>query len=132
MDEGWTRWLLEQYGFEFVTLHPEDFKTPLGDKVDVLILADDARIPVEGGGRRARRRGGQAGAARRWPERRRAVPPPGGGRRGGAGRAVRPEYAYTLTRGRPAGVRRVRPRRRHPRLLQQRVRGSPCSSSSCR
>jgi hypothetical protein len=49
MDEGWTRWLLEQYGFEFVSLHPEDFKTPLGDKVDVLILADDARIPVEGG-----------------------------------------------------------------------------------
>src|SRR5262249_42202863 len=29
MDEGWTRWVLEQYGFEFVLLHPEDFRTPL-------------------------------------------------------------------------------------------------------
>lgn len=73
MDEGWTRWLLEQYGFEFAILHPEDFRAPLADKVDVLILADDARIPVEGatGGR--------------------------GGRGGGAARVVRPEYAYTLT-----------------------------------
>ena len=26
MDEGWTRWLLEQYGFEFVIVHPEDFQ----------------------------------------------------------------------------------------------------------
>ena len=47
MDEGWSRWVLEQYGFDLVTLHPEDFKTPIGDRVDVLILADDARIPVE-------------------------------------------------------------------------------------
>ena len=22
MDEGWTRWVLEQYGFEYVTLRP--------------------------------------------------------------------------------------------------------------
>jgi hypothetical protein len=27
MDEGWTRWVLEQYGFAFVPVHPEDFKT---------------------------------------------------------------------------------------------------------
>jgi len=71
MDEGWTRWVLEQYGFEYVTLHPEDFKTPIGAKVDVLILADDVRIPVEGA------------AA-------------GGGRGGGGRGAVRPEYAYAL------------------------------------
>jgi hypothetical protein len=71
MDEGWTRWLLEQYGFEFVSLHPEDFHAPLRGKVDVIILADDARIPLEGtaGGQGAR----------------------------GAARAVRPEYAYALT-----------------------------------
>jgi hypothetical protein len=107
MDEGWTRWLLEQYGFEFVTVHPEDFKSPLGDKIDVLILADDARIPVEGGG------GGRGAGAPAQPG---ATPPAGaaaqamgrgeagaggraaqaGGGRGGA-RAVRPEYAYTLT-----------------------------------
>src|SRR6266568_4980411 len=25
MDEGWTRWVLEQYGFEYIPLHPADF-----------------------------------------------------------------------------------------------------------
>ncbi len=73
MDAGWTRWVLEQYGFPYVRLRPEDFAAPLADKVDVVLLADDARIPVEGaaGGR--------------------------GGRRGGPGRAVRPEYADTVS-----------------------------------
>ncbi len=83
MDEGWTRWLIEQYNFDFVSIHPEDFRAPLREKIDVLILADDARIPVEGAGGG---RGGGRGAA-----------PPAGGRGGGAARAVRPEYAYTLT-----------------------------------
>jgi len=103
MDEGWTRWLLEQYGFEFVSLHPEDFHAPLHDKVDVIILADDARIPVEGAarGRGARGEGAPAPTTGAPP----AGGPPAGGagaqpagsRGGGAGRAVRPEYAYALT-----------------------------------
>src|SRR5262249_53499432 len=42
MDEGWTRWVLEAYGFEFVSLHPADFHAPLAGKVDVVVLADDA------------------------------------------------------------------------------------------
>jgi len=67
MDEGWTRWVLEQYGFTFTLIHPEDFKTPLAEKIDVLILADDARVPVAGA--------------------------PAG--RGGRG-AVRSEYSYQL------------------------------------
>jgi hypothetical protein len=73
MDEGWTRWLLEQYGFSYVLVHPDDFKSSLADKIDVLIIADDARVPI-------------AGAA-------------AGGRGGPSGgpRAVRPEYAYQLT-----------------------------------
>ncbi|HEY7057226.1 MAG TPA: M14 family metallopeptidase, partial [Vicinamibacterales bacterium] len=71
MDAGWTQWLLEQYGFEFVILRPADFKSPLANKVDVVIVADDARLPIEG----ATGRGG----------------------RGGVGRTVRPEYADTLT-----------------------------------
>ncbi|MCX6545411.1 MAG: M14 family metallopeptidase [Acidobacteria bacterium] len=102
MDEGWTRWLLEQYGFEFVSLHPEDFKTPLRDKVDSIILADDARIPVESGGQAAVARGA-AGTAAAPPAGARAAgaaPAAGrgqGGRGGGSGRAVRPEYAYALT-----------------------------------
>ncbi len=61
MDEGWTRWVLEQYGFEYVTLRPADFKTPLADKADVIILADDARLPIEGA---ATGRGGQRGPVR--------------------------------------------------------------------
>jgi len=77
MDEGWTRWVLEQYGFPIVPVHPEDFKTPLAQKIDVLILADDARVPVVGQG------GGRG-------------PSTGSGRAGG-GAQVRPEYAYQLS-----------------------------------
>src|SRR4029453_15700200 len=49
MDAGWTRWVLEQYGFPFVTIRPEDFKNPLADRIDVLIMADDARVPMAPG-----------------------------------------------------------------------------------
>jgi hypothetical protein len=77
MDAGWTRWVLEQYGFPFVTIRPEDFKNPLADKIDVLIMADDARVPLAPG---------SAGGV-----------PPVSGRGGGAGRAVRPEYGYQVT-----------------------------------
>jgi hypothetical protein len=59
--------VLEQFGFDVVTVRPEDFKAPIGDRVDVLVLADDARVPVEG-----------AGAGR-------------------GARVVRPEHAYSLT-----------------------------------
>ena len=55
MDEGWTRWVLEQYGFSYSLIHPEDFKAPLGGKIDVLIVADDVRhAGGVGGGRRPR------------------------------------------------------------------------------
>ena len=73
MDEGWARWVLEQYGFEIVALRPADFRSPLRQKVDVVILAEDARIPVEGGNG-GRGRGAGPGS-------------------GGGGRGVRPEYA---------------------------------------
>jgi hypothetical protein len=77
MDEGWTRWVLEQYGFSYSLVHPEDFKSPLGERIDVLIVADDARVPLAsapaGGGRGGR----------------------GGGR--GDNREIRPEYAYQIT-----------------------------------
>ncbi len=103
MDEGWTRWVLEQYGFELVSLHPEDFHAPLADKVDVVILADDARIPVAGGAAGAAGgagRGAGAGGAGRaggagLPAEAAAGAQAGG--RGGAARTVRPEYAYTVT-----------------------------------
>jgi len=74
MDEGWTRWLLEQYGFEYVTIHPEDLKAPLAGRLDVIVLPDGARVPLE------------AAVAGR------------GGRGGGRGGAdVRPEYSARLS-----------------------------------
>ena len=78
MDEGWTRWALEQYGFEIVVLRPADFRAPLREKVDVVILTEDGHLPIapadsgDGGGGLGR------GAA------------PGG-------RAGRPEYADLVT-----------------------------------
>jgi hypothetical protein len=77
MDEGWTRWVLEQYGFEYVTLRPADFKLPLADKVDAVIVADDARLPIEGATT--------------------SSTGPGQSGRGGPRGAVRPEYADRLS-----------------------------------
>ena len=70
MSAGWTRWILEQYGFDYVTLRPADFHSPLGGRVDVVILSDGARLPIAATGGRGSGRGG---------------------------RAVRPEYADTLS-----------------------------------
>ena len=42
MDEGWTRWVLEQYGVPYVTLHDADLRTGrLNGRIDVLILPDE-------------------------------------------------------------------------------------------
>jgi hypothetical protein len=39
MDEGWTRWLLEQYGFTYTTLHDADIRAGnLGAKFDCVVL----------------------------------------------------------------------------------------------
>ena len=41
MDEGWTRWVLEQYGFKHTTLHNADIRAGgLKDKFDAIILPD--------------------------------------------------------------------------------------------
>jgi hypothetical protein len=55
MDEGWTRWVLEQYEFAPVTLHNADVKAgKLRDRFDVIVLADQqARDIVEGQNARA-------------------------------------------------------------------------------
>ena len=50
IDEGWTRWVLEQYGFDLVNLAPEEVRAgaPLADRVDVLVIADEARGLMDG------------------------------------------------------------------------------------
>jgi hypothetical protein len=41
IDEGWTRWVLERYGFSFVSLTDADMRAgDLGKRVDVIILPD--------------------------------------------------------------------------------------------
>lgn len=41
MDEGWTRWVLEQHEFAYTTLHNEDVKAgALHDRFDVILFAD--------------------------------------------------------------------------------------------
>src|SRR5262249_10493814 len=43
MDEGWTRWTLEQYGFQYTTLHNDDVKAGgLREKFDAILLPDQA------------------------------------------------------------------------------------------
>ncbi len=48
MDEGWNRWLMELYGFEYTTVRDEDVKAGLKDRFDVLILPSDAPALITG------------------------------------------------------------------------------------
>jgi len=43
MDEGWTRWLLDDYGFEYTTLHPQDLRAAASGAGDDNTIPDDAR-----------------------------------------------------------------------------------------
>ncbi len=89
LDEGWTRWILERFEFDYVTVRPEDFQKPLADKIDVLILASGVRIPVE------RPASSAAPAALNAPAAGQAMPAGGERPRGGA-RISRPEHSYAL------------------------------------
>ncbi len=52
MDEGWTRWLLEQYDFPYTTVHNEDLRGGgLRAKFDVLVFADQAKNSILNGNR---------------------------------------------------------------------------------
>jgi len=48
IQEGWTRWLLEEFGFEYNTVVDEDIKSGLNNKYDILILPSDATPFITG------------------------------------------------------------------------------------
>ena len=54
MSAGWIRWLLEQYGFDYVTLRPGDLHAPLTARIDAVVMPDGARLGVASAGRRER------------------------------------------------------------------------------
>jgi hypothetical protein len=60
MDEGWTRWVLEQYEFHFTRVSGPDIQAgSLHDRIDVLMITDEPQGVLQGGGRGGR--GGGAG-----------------------------------------------------------------------
>jgi len=64
MDEGWTRWVLDAFEFEYVRVSGEDIQTGnLRSRIDVLVISDEARGVLGGGAGR----GGRAGGAPATP-----------------------------------------------------------------
>jgi hypothetical protein len=67
MDEGWTRWLIEDFKFPYTSLMDADIKRGnLIDKYDVIVIPDDSTamitgLPAAGGGRGGRGGGGGEG-----------------------------------------------------------------------
>ncbi|MBI1750408.1 MAG: hypothetical protein HY234_16005 [Acidobacteria bacterium] len=54
MDEGWTRWLLEQYDFPYTTLRNDDIRAgKLNEKFDVILFASQSRNSILNGARGA-------------------------------------------------------------------------------
>jgi hypothetical protein len=54
MDEGWTRWLLEQYDFPYTTLHDAEIRAGnLAEKFDVIVFASQAKSSILNGNRSA-------------------------------------------------------------------------------
>jgi len=50
MDEGWTRWLLEQFGFRYTSVHNADLQaTGLRQKFDVIVFPEQAAAIIENG-----------------------------------------------------------------------------------
>ncbi|HJQ36080.1 MAG TPA: hypothetical protein VKB93_02975, partial [Thermoanaerobaculia bacterium] len=50
MDAGWTKWVLERYGFEFASINTPDVTGNLRDKFDVIVIGDERRGVLPGGG----------------------------------------------------------------------------------
>ena len=127
MDEGWTRWLLERYDFDFVVAPPRGLPDA-ADRAYRCRHPGRRREDPDGRGVRWRARG-RRDAAARWARRRRAAPPgaaaaaQAGARGRGARRRGPRRPARVRVRadgGRPPGVRRVHQGRRHAGVPQRR------------
>jgi hypothetical protein len=89
MDEGWTRWVLDQYEFEYARVSGADIQAGnLRDKIDVLLISDEVRGVLEAAGGRGGRAGGAAPGG---------APPAGGA---GAGQAAAPTPAQAANEAR--------------------------------
>ena len=52
MDEGWTRWVLEQFGFDYKNIYDADVRAGnLKDRFDVIILPDQSMQQIVAGNR---------------------------------------------------------------------------------
>ena len=49
MDEGWTRFVLDDFGIPFTTLHNEDVRGNLSRNFDVIVFADEDPVVIETG-----------------------------------------------------------------------------------
>ena len=50
MDEGWTEWLLDQYGFRYTVIAPVDIRNGnLGSRFDVILMASDSPRSIMNG-----------------------------------------------------------------------------------
>ena len=68
MDEGWTRWVLDAFEFEYVRVSGEDIQAGnLRSRVDVLLISDEPRGVLGGGAGRGGRAGGAPAAAPQVP-----------------------------------------------------------------
>jgi hypothetical protein len=63
VDEGWTQWLLDTYGFNAKPLHPQEVKAGLGNNYDAFIIADIDKETIATG-----RRGGEEGGGMRYSQ----------------------------------------------------------------
>ena len=69
MDEGWTRWLLENFGFTYTSVHNADIQAGgLRAKYDAIVIPDQPANSIENGHRTVRcRRSTQAAWVRKAP-----------------------------------------------------------------
>lgn len=63
MDQGWTEWLFDSYGFKYTLIGPDDLRNgSLGDRFDAIVLASQGLTSAgRGGGRGGAGGGGAAG-----------------------------------------------------------------------